>query len=293
MHVPARVIRPLHQARTVYLASAPLPTTLGTFETHVFRCVANHDTGDAVEKEHVALVYGDVEGAHDLPVRVHSECLTSEVFGSLRCDCKAQLDHAMAEIVRAGAGAVLYLRQEGRGIGLANKIRAYELQAHGADTVDANRMLGLPDDARRYDVVAGMLDFLGVESIRLMTNNPLKVDSLRAEQSRRRGLHAAAFPWPYRCTRSLQSTWTPSAVGWRTSRATPNSPGSGGTVVALSASSALGDHPDWLTARPLRGIRRCKLCESCGRVASRGCTSELRWCSGGPFPACTRVLLPT
>jgi GTP cyclohydrolase II len=185
MHVPARVIRPLAEPpfsispHTTYLASSPLPTRLGTFDTHVFRSVANDDTGDVAEREHVALVYGEVAGARALPVRVHSECLTSEVFGSLKCDCKAQLDTALAEIVRRGAGAVLYLRQEGRGIGLANKIRAYELQSHGADTVDANRILGLPDDARRYDVVRDMLAFLGVESVELMTNNPAKVDGLR------------------------------------------------------------------------------------------------------------------
>jgi GTP cyclohydrolase II len=184
MHVPARVIRPHLKAlpqRTVHLASAPLPTVFGPFETHVFRSIASHDAGgEAVEKEHVALVFGSVRGAHDLPIRVHSECLTSEAFGSLRCDCKAQLDFAMAEIARRGAGAVLYLRQEGRGIGLANKIRAYELQAsQGADTVDANRLLGLPDDARRYDVAADMLAFLGIESVRIMTNNPAKVDGLR------------------------------------------------------------------------------------------------------------------
>jgi GTP cyclohydrolase II len=192
MHVPLRVIRPL-RVHTTYLASAPLPTELGTFETHVFRSVANHASGavaaaggdaserlEAGEKEHVALVFGDVRGARDLPIRVHSECLTGEVFGSLKCDCKEQLDYAMAEIVRRRGGAVLYLRQEGRGIGLANKIRAYDLQARrGADTVDANRILGLPDDARRYDVAADMLEYLGVESVRLMTNNPAKVDALR------------------------------------------------------------------------------------------------------------------
>jgi GTP cyclohydrolase II len=181
MHVPARVIRPL-RVHTTHLASAPLPTKLGSFEMHVFRSVANHASQevDAGEQEHVALVFGDVRGAHDLPIRVHSECLTGEVFGSLKCDCKEQLDFAMAEIVRRRAGAVLYLRQEGRGIGLANKIRAYDLQARrGADTVDANRILGLPDDARRYDVAADMLEFLGVESVRVMTNNPAKVDGLR------------------------------------------------------------------------------------------------------------------
>jgi GTP cyclohydrolase II len=106
--------------------------------------------------------------------------MTSEVFGSLKCDCKEQLDAALAAVAHAGAGAVLYLRQEGRGIGLANKIRAYALQSNGHDTVDANRLLGLPDDARRYDVAKDMLDHLGVAGVRLMTNNPAKVRALRA-----------------------------------------------------------------------------------------------------------------
>lgn len=125
------------------------------------------------------MVFGDVRGRHDVLVRVHSECITSEVFGSLKCDCKEQLDVAMAAVARAGAGAILYLRQEGRGIGLANKIRAYALQSHGHDTVDANRLLGLPDDARRYDVVVDMLAHLSVASVRLLTNNPAKVAALR------------------------------------------------------------------------------------------------------------------
>jgi GTP cyclohydrolase II len=116
----------------------------------------------------------------DLPIRIHSECITSEVFGSLKCDCKEQLDAALAEVARRGAGAVLYLRQEGRGIGLANKIRAYALQARGADTVDANRLLGLPDDAREYHAAAHMLAHFDVQSVQVMTNNPAKVDALRA-----------------------------------------------------------------------------------------------------------------
>ncbi|CAN5524974.1 GTP cyclohydrolase II [soil metagenome] len=185
MHVPTRVIRPLTQGKgsTEWLASSPLHTKNGVFQTHVFRAVeadASSASGETAEKEHVALVFGDIAGKRDVPIRVHSECMTSEVFGSLKCDCKEQLDAAMAEIARRGAGAVLYLRQEGRGIGLANKIRAYALQAHGADTVDANRMLGLPDDARRYDVVKDMLDYFDVKSVRLMTNNPAKVEGLRA-----------------------------------------------------------------------------------------------------------------
>jgi GTP cyclohydrolase II len=154
-------------------AVAPVPTEHGTFLMHVFRWV-----GD--DEEHVAMVRGEISGKRGVAVRVHSECLTSEVFHSLKCDCREQLHTALAEIAQRGEGVLLYLRQEGRGIGLANKIKAYALQAHGADTVDANRMLGLPDDARRYDMAALMLRHLGVESIKLMTNNPQKVEELRA-----------------------------------------------------------------------------------------------------------------
>jgi GTP cyclohydrolase II len=167
MHVPPRVIRP-RLSGTDCLAKATIPTRHGEFDTYVF------------EGEHVALVFGDVRDRDDTLVRMHSECITSEVFGSLKCDCKDQLDAAMAAVARAGAGAVLYLRQEGRGIGLANKIRAYALQSDGHDTVDANRILGLPDDARRYDVARDMLRHLGVASVRLLTNNPAKVRSLAA-----------------------------------------------------------------------------------------------------------------
>jgi GTP cyclohydrolase II len=174
MHVPERVIRP----HAEWLATTTLPTRHGNFETHVFR--SHSDDGADLAKDHVALVYGDVAGKSSVPVRVHSECMTSEVFGSLKCDCREQLEAAMAEIARRGAGAILYLRQEGRGIGLANKIRAYALQSSGHDTVDANRLLGLPDDARRYDVARDMLEYLKIESVRLMTNNPDKVEALRA-----------------------------------------------------------------------------------------------------------------
>lgn len=176
MHVPERVIRP--QPQTRWLASAELPTRFGLFATHVFKATEPGDGGAC--KEHVALVHGDIRGRESVPVRIHSECMTSEVFGSLKCDCKEQLDSAMAEVARRGAGAVLYLRQEGRGIGLANKIRAYELQAMGHDTVDANRLLGLPDDAREYHVAAHMLEHFDVKSVLLMTNNPAKVAALAA-----------------------------------------------------------------------------------------------------------------
>jgi GTP cyclohydrolase II len=179
MHVPERVIRPHEtQPETRWVASAELPTRFGLFHTSVFRAT---DPGDGASfKEHVALVFGDIRGREALPVRIHSECMTSEVFGSLKCDCKEQLDAAMAEVARRGAGAILYLRQEGRGIGLANKIRAYELQAMGHDTVDANRLLGLPDDAREYHAAAHMLEHFEVKSVLLMTNNPAKVDALSA-----------------------------------------------------------------------------------------------------------------
>jgi GTP cyclohydrolase II len=160
------------------LASAELPTRFGLFTTHVFRTT---EAGDgACFKEHVALVFGEIRSSSSLPIRIHSECITSEVFGSLKCDCKEQLDTALREVARRGAGAVLYLRQEGRGIGLANKIRAYELQAQGADTVDANRLLGLPDDAREYHAAGHMLAHFDVKSVLLMTNNPAKVEALRS-----------------------------------------------------------------------------------------------------------------
>jgi len=177
MHVPARVIRP----HTEWIASADLPTRFGFYKTHVFRTTHEAtDAGAALVQEHVALVHGNITGGSSVLVRIHSECMTSEVFGSLKCDCKEQLDVAMAEVVRCGGGAVLYLRQEGRGIGLANKIRAYDLQSHGADTVEANRLLGLPDDAREYHAAADMLQYFGVKSVVLMTNNPAKVQGLHA-----------------------------------------------------------------------------------------------------------------
>lgn len=155
------------------LARAELPTEFGAFEALVF--CSGDDT-----REHVALVFGKVEGRDRLPVRVHSECLTGEALASLKCDCGAQLHGAMREVARRGAGVVVYLRQEGRGIGLANKIRAYALQAEGADTVDANRLLGLPDDARTYEAAAALFEHLGIRSVELITNNPAKVEALEA-----------------------------------------------------------------------------------------------------------------
>jgi GTP cyclohydrolase II len=165
-------------ARIEQLAVAPLPTRHGMFQVRVFGW-EDPSVHPSLSREHCALVMGEVRGRRNVPVRVHSECLTGEVFSSLKCDCREQFDHAQAAIAEHGYGVILYLRQEGRGIGLANKVRAYALQAMGADTVEANELLHLPVDARTYDVAAAMLRELGIESVELMTNNPAKVDELQ------------------------------------------------------------------------------------------------------------------
>lgn len=153
-------------------AQTRLPTRHGEFTAYVYRSPV-----DGIE--HVALVKGDVAGRSGVLVRVHSECLTGDIFGSLRCDCGEQLDRAMALIAEAGAGVVVYLRgHEGRGIGLTDKLKAYQLQDQGHDTVQANVALGLPVDSRRYDAAAVILTDLGVSSLRLLSNNPLKVAEL-------------------------------------------------------------------------------------------------------------------
>jgi GTP cyclohydrolase II len=174
MYVADVAIRP----QLKIMAQAPVPTRHGVFDMIVFHW-EGHDSENGLSPDHVALVAGNVRGKSAVPVRVHSECLTSEVFGSLKCDCRDQLEAAQAEITRQGQGILIYLRQEGRGIGLPNKIRAYDLQSRGHDTVDANRILGLPDDARDYSPAAAMIEHLSVASIVLMTNNPLKEQALR------------------------------------------------------------------------------------------------------------------
>jgi GTP cyclohydrolase II len=154
--------------------AARIPTRHGDFQLCYY-------TNTLDDKEHLAICMGDVASAEEVLVRIHSECFTGDVMGSLRCDCGEQLDRSLAMVAAAGVGIVLYMRQEGRGIGLLSKLQAYNLQDQGYDTVDANLMLGHEADERDYTLAARMLEELGVQAVRLITNNPLKISALEAE----------------------------------------------------------------------------------------------------------------
>lgn len=160
-----------HQSQIELYALSKLPTEYGIFNIYVFKEINS-------DKEHLALIKGNVNGKKGVLTRVHSECLTSEVLHSLKCDCKGQLDLAFSKIAKKGEGVIIYLRQEGRGIGLGNKIKAYALQEQGIDTVEANLRLGFPEDARQYDIAADILSYLDIKSVTLMTNNPDKIEGL-------------------------------------------------------------------------------------------------------------------
>ena len=155
------------------VSKARLPTRFGIFTIYGF---LDHRDG----KEHTALVCGEVRGASSCPVRVHSECHTGDVWFSLRCDCREQLEAALNYVNSRKRGVIIYLRQEGRGIGLLNKLKAYDLQDQGLDTVEANNHLGFPTDSRSYEAAAEIIRLLGIESVALMTNNPDKIEGLRA-----------------------------------------------------------------------------------------------------------------
>ncbi len=155
------------------VAIANLPTRFGEFRIAAFENNKDH-------KEHIAVIRGDIREKSDVLTRIHSECLTGDVFGSRKCDCGEQLNYAMDALSQVDTGVILYMRQEGRGIGLNNKIRAYQLQDQGMDTVEANLHLGFDDDMREYDIAAEMIRLLEPKSLQLMTNNPNKSEGLRA-----------------------------------------------------------------------------------------------------------------
>lgn len=156
-----------------FIETSNLPTDLGEFKVHAF-------TDEEKSKDHISISMGDLLTADPVLCRIHSQCITGESFFSMRCDCRFQLTESLSQIAERGRGVIFYLQQEGRGIGLSNKIRAYNLQDKGLDTVEANHQLGFNDDERTYETVSGMINFLGIKKVDLMTNNPKKIEALKS-----------------------------------------------------------------------------------------------------------------
>ena len=154
-----------------FIESSSLPTEIATFTVHAFTEINN-------EKDHLAITIGNISESDPVLARIHSQCITGESFFSLRCDCRFQLSESLKRIAERGTGIIFYLQQEGRGIGLSNKIRAYKLQDDGFDTVEANHQLGFNEDERNYEIVSAMANHLKIKSIDLMTNNPKKIDAI-------------------------------------------------------------------------------------------------------------------
>jgi len=154
-----------------FVETSELPTDIANFKVHAFTEKEN-------KKDHLVIAFGDLSSDQPVLARIHSQCITGESFFSMRCDCRFQLTESLEQITNNGSGVIFYLQQEGRGIGLSNKIRAYKLQDEGMDTVEANHQLGFHEDERNYEIVASMADYLNIESIDLMTNNPKKIIAL-------------------------------------------------------------------------------------------------------------------